>query len=252
MTKNVLISVNANGSLQHWHTTSGKLLHTIHDELNQLLTVDYKPDGTAFATGGSDCIVRVYDEQTRKLKVTLEGGGTGEPGHSNRVFALKFDKDDDNMLLSGGWDNNVKIWDIRSGQAVRSIYGPYICGDALDIHDGYVLTGSWRGDKQLQMWDVGTSELVDDLSWNKELGSATPCQLYCAQFLKTEGDLIIAGGSGSNEVKIFDGNNNFWPCAQIRDLSRACFTVDFSNQGDMFAMGGGDGVVRVFNIINSV
>ena len=103
--------------------------------------------------------------------MSLEGGGTGEPGHSNRVFALKFDKDDENMLLSGGWDNKVKIWDIRMGAAVRSIYGPYICGDALDIHDGYVLTGSWRGDKQLQMWDVGTSELVDDLSWNKELPS---------------------------------------------------------------------------------
>lgn len=54
--------MNSNGKLQHWHTTSGKLLHTIHDELNQLFTVDYKPDGTAFATGGSDCIVRVYDE----------------------------------------------------------------------------------------------------------------------------------------------------------------------------------------------
>lgn len=53
------------------------------------------------------------------------------------------------MLLSGGWDNNVKIWDLRTGAAVRSIYGPYICGDALDIHDGYVLTGSWRADRQL-------------------------------------------------------------------------------------------------------
>lgn len=34
VTKNVIISVNANGALQHWHTTSGKLLHTIWDELN--------------------------------------------------------------------------------------------------------------------------------------------------------------------------------------------------------------------------
>jgi len=84
------------------------------------------------------------------------------------------------MLLSGGWDNNVKLWDVRTGTAVRSIYGPYICGDALDIHDGYVLTGSWRADKSLQMWDVGTAELVDDLSWNKELPSSQPCQLYCA------------------------------------------------------------------------
>lgn len=102
------------------------------------------------------------------------------------------------------------------------------------------------------MWDIGTGELVDDLAWNKELPLAKDCQIYCSQFLKTEGDLIVAGGSGSNEVKLFDGNNNFWPCAQIRDLSRACYTVDFSNAGDMFAMGGGDGVVRVFNIINSV
>lgn len=31
-------------------------------------------------------IVRVYDEQTRGLVVALEGGGSGEPGHSNRVF----------------------------------------------------------------------------------------------------------------------------------------------------------------------
>ncbi len=113
----------------------------------------------------------MYDERTRKLKVTLEGGGTGEPGHSNRVFALKFDKEDGNILLSGGWDNNVKIWDVRSGQAVRSIYGPYICGDSLDLQDTYVLTGSWRAEKQVQMWDLGTGELVEELSWNKELPS---------------------------------------------------------------------------------
>jgi WD40 repeat protein len=111
------------------------------------LTVDYKPDGTAFATGGSDCIVRVYDEATRKIKVELAGGGTGEPGHNNRVFAVKFDKEDENLLISGGWDNNVKVWDIREPSPIRSIYGPYVCGDALDLHDGYILTGSWRGDK---------------------------------------------------------------------------------------------------------
>lgn len=62
----------------------------------------------------------------------------------------------------------------------------------------------------------------------------------------------MAGGSGSNEVKVFDGNTLFRPCAYIKDLSRACFTVDFSNSGDMFAMGGGDGVIRVFNVTNEV
>ena len=87
---------------------------------------------------------------------------------------------------------------------------------------------------------------------NDGLPSPSPCSIYAAQFQKTTGDLIIGGGSGYNEVKVFDGNALFKPCAQIRDLSRACFSLDFSNQGDMFAMGGGDGVIRVFNVINEV
>lgn len=62
MTKNVIIATNANGSLTHYHTTSGKQLNRIHDDMNQLLTCDYKPDGHAFLTAGSDSVVRVYDE----------------------------------------------------------------------------------------------------------------------------------------------------------------------------------------------
>lgn len=33
-TKNVLISVHADGSVRHWHTTSGKCLNKIQDDLN--------------------------------------------------------------------------------------------------------------------------------------------------------------------------------------------------------------------------
>jgi hypothetical protein len=55
------------------------------------------------------------------------------PGHSNRVFSCKFMPSDQNMILTGGWDNTVQFWDIRVGAAVRSLYGPHICGDSLDI-----------------------------------------------------------------------------------------------------------------------
>ena len=131
ITKNVLISVNANGSLQHWHTTSGKLLNTIYDEFNQLLGADYKPDGCMFASWGSDTVVRIYDEATRKLVSELTRGVGGKSGHSNRVFWVKFDRENENVLLSGGWDNTIQIWDLREGAAVRSIYGPIIWGDSI-------------------------------------------------------------------------------------------------------------------------
>jgi WD40 repeat protein len=91
-----------------------------------------------------------------------------------------------------------------------------------------------------------------DINWDDGLPSEKPCFIYGAQFQKNTGDLIIAGGDGANEVKVFDGGNGFKPCAQIKNLSRACYSVDFSNSGDMFAAAGGDGVIRVFNVTNEM
>ena len=48
------------------------------------------------------------------------------------------------------WDNTVQLWDIRAGHSVRSIFGPHICGDAMDIDSGTILTGSWRGQSLLR------------------------------------------------------------------------------------------------------
>lgn len=86
-----------------------------------------------FVSGGSDRIVRVYDEQTRGLICELEGGHSGDPGHASKVFCCKFNKEDPNLVVSGGWDFNIKVWDIRQPNPCKSIYGPLICGDAIDM-----------------------------------------------------------------------------------------------------------------------
>jgi len=57
-----MIAANAEGSLLHFHTTSGRLLHRIYDRNNQLLTADYKPDGKSFLTAGEDGKIRIYNE----------------------------------------------------------------------------------------------------------------------------------------------------------------------------------------------
>lgn len=49
---------DADGSIQHWHITSGKCLHTISNEKNQLYALDYRLDGTQFAVAGRDYAVR--------------------------------------------------------------------------------------------------------------------------------------------------------------------------------------------------
>mmetsp|Transcript_8408 Transcript_8408/g.16741 ORF Transcript_8408/g.16741 Transcript_8408/m.16741 type:complete len:369 (+) Transcript_8408:457-1563(+) len=249
-TKNVLLAVNADGSVSHWHVTSGKCLHTIKQENNQLFCVDYRPDGAVFATAGKDFTVRVYDEATKTLMTEMRSGvGLSSPGHSNRVFSLKFNPTDPNTLISGGWDNTVQIWDLRLEHAVRSIYGPHICGDAVDIYDNTIVTGSWRTKNQLELWDYGSGERISEIPWNQSVvHSSTPAMLYCAQFSKGSANLIAAGGTGSNEAKVFDRTAGNKLVGTVAGLSRGVFTVDFDPFGTRLAVAGGDTAVRVLGI----
>jgi WD40 repeat protein len=44
----------------------------------------------------------------------LEGTDMAIPGHNSRVYSCKYDKDDPNIMLTGGWDYRVLIWDLRA------------------------------------------------------------------------------------------------------------------------------------------
>ncbi len=60
--------------------------------------------------------------------------------------------------------------------------------------------------------------------------------------------MIIAGGSNSNEVKLFDKSNNNKPFCAIYNLPRQIDTVDFSHDDQMFVISGADGLIRVFKV----
>ncbi len=65
-TLHVLVTGQADGSIRHWHVTTGKCIHHKNDTPeNQIFTIDYNRDGTMLAAAGKDGIIRVYDEQTK-------------------------------------------------------------------------------------------------------------------------------------------------------------------------------------------
>lgn len=144
------------------------------EEDNHVYCLDFNNDGTLLASAGRDHKIRVYDETTKSLAFEMQELAD-LPGHSNRVFCVKFNKADQNMIISGGWDNTVQIYDTRYRGPVASMYGPHICGDCMDIRsDGYtLLTGSYRQDDAIEVYDLRMRRRTRVIAWegsgNQEL-----------------------------------------------------------------------------------
>ena len=208
---NVLLVTSSDGGVCHWHVGSSKLLHGFHEEGNQVLAADYAPTGLQFATAGSDFKIRVYDEERRTviqtLKDSLEGSET--LAHSGRIQSLRYKPDDPRIILSGGWDYLVHIW---QAMPVRSIYGPYLTGDGLDVKGDLIVTGSSREKDSLQLWQFSSGKHLMTIPWPDavvdkgldEDGVPLPgddTSLMTAKF-SHNGNYIAAGGR--NDLRVFD------------------------------------------------
>ena len=71
-------------------------------------------------------------------------GGKNIPGHANRIFCVKYNKTHPHIVISGGWDKTIQIYDLRVGLTVSSIFGPFVSGDSLDMIDDLIVAGSNR------------------------------------------------------------------------------------------------------------
>ncbi len=131
--------------------------------------------------------------------------------------------------------------------------GPYICGDSLDEFAETIVTGSWRTENQLEMWDLRQEKPVAvPIKWDNDPG-VSPVKIYSTQVCQANGQFILAGGSGTNEARLYEAFKDIKSTptvmATMKGLRRACYTVDFSNQGDMCAISGGDGIIHVMDIV---
>lgn len=264
--RGLLVGASTDGVLRQWHVPSGRLLHELGnaEETRQLFSVDYTSDGRHIVAGGMQELW-AFDEETKKQVACLQGGdGVTTSGHSSRVFAVRGHPsiDQPSIVLSSGWDSAVQFWDLRAGTtAVRAIYGPHVCGPALDISaDGStILTGSCRPEEQLELWDFASGKRKEVIPWRQEGIQEPACLLYSACFSRAQrGPLIAAGGSSGGvrglaegEAKVIErsgGDSGERRCACTLTKFNCLSSTFSSENAGLVAFGGSDGRIRVLRV----
>lgn len=135
-----------------WDAGEGMSSQTMRGHKGSIHTLAWSPNGQTLASGGEDGIIRLWDKESRKIRLPLEG-------HTAPVYRVVWSQDGD-TVVSGGEDQTIRLWDAPSGKLLGTIEG----------HRASVVDIAWSPDQRLlasgsnigsvRIWQRHTWEIV--------------------------------------------------------------------------------------------
>jgi hypothetical protein len=89
------------------------------------------------------------------------------------------------------------------------LIGAYVCGDAIDANEQYIVAGCWRTERQLQLWDIASLQPYRTIPWATASGEIQ-AEVCTAKFIP-DSPYFVAGGSRVAQLKMFSVDE----CAQV-------------------------------------
>ena len=192
-------------------------------------SVRFSNDGTRLLTGGNRKIVRLFD--MGDLSAEPEEIGR----HEDHIKIAMF-LPDPNLLVSGGKDGFLRVWDLRKAEGEKEVKTLKVDGPVMSIElswDKKFLTVA--AGKEVSFWDVNTLEQIKSYKLNITVDSAS---------LHPDADRFLAGGD-DNWVHVF-GYDDGKEREAHKGHHGPVHAVRYAPTGTSYASGSDDGTIRIW------
>lgn len=224
--ENVLIADESNQVILYdkegVHTVIGR--HS--DQINSL---KISHDGRFSLTVGADKQVRLWDLVHKKEEWVYRG-------HTGSIFSACMSSDI-KYAVSGGNDNIMKIFDMKTGLEVASFRHSGLVG-AVAISEGNQYAFSGAADNAIRMWDLSSGKVMMTYKGN--------LRLVHSVHISSDGKNAVIGSD--------DGKIKHWDLAtggmvrQMAGHKHRVSSVMMSPDGSLVLSGGGDGALILWRV----
>lgn len=141
------------------------------------------------------------------------------------------------MIATGGFDNDIVLWDTQSGTIIRKLTG--LKGFPLSLtfshNSQYLISGG--KDSRVTIWDVNTGNEVRSIKAHSNDVTDVAIRL----------DNTIASASKDKSVKIWDFDGSL--IRELKGHTKEVMAVAYSHDGEKLVSGSADGTVKEWDFV---
>lgn len=147
-----------------------------------------------------------------------------QTGHSSTINAVKYNHDY-SLIGSASSDNNVAIWDIKSGKQLANLTGHTASVSGIVFHPKKDILYSAGMDSTVIVWDAKRSTIIKKIKFDFPLGGIS---------IDPKGTKIAVVGKSLAVVETADYSIHYFDVSSSHLFS----AVQFADDGNILALGG--------------
>jgi hypothetical protein len=214
-----------------------------------VLDLDFNPfNDSIFGTVSEDCYGMIWNIPEGGLKETCEEPSQVLRGHKRKIGVIKFHPTAENVVATAAQDYDVKVWDIRTGDAKFTVTGHGGIIQALDWNYDGSRIYTYCKDKKFRIVDPRNGAIVSEVESHQGVKGARVIAMG-----KHDPIITVGFGKGATrEYAIWDPRNMAQPLLdnQAIDNSAGVICPFYDEDSDVLFMAGkGDGNVRYYEVL---